>query len=101
MTINPINKHNPITREPKEEATNNASTKSKQLRVIVPPIKSVINACPGFAKKQLADYKLDILALCEPAFAGLKGVLLQSKPRKDGRSQNEHIAALQASLEDR
>lgn len=65
MTINPINKHNPATREPKEEATKNASTKSKQLRVIVPPIKSVINTSPGFAKKQLADYKLDILALCE------------------------------------
>lgn len=65
----PTKKHNPATYAPKEAVseatTQDASTKSKQLRVIVPPLKSVINESPGFSKKQLADHKLDILALCE------------------------------------
>ena len=33
-------------------------------KVVVPPMKSLIKKAPGFEKKKLADYKLDILALC-------------------------------------
>lgn len=40
-------------------------------------------------------YEGDITAVDAPSFAGLTGVLLQSKPGPDGRSQNPHIAALQ------
>lgn len=43
-------------------------------------------------------YEGHITATDAPAFAKLKGVLLQSKPGEDGRSQNEHIAALQEAL---
>ena len=32
--------------------------------VEVPPLKSLINPADGFQKKHLADYKLDVLALC-------------------------------------
>ena len=32
--------------------------------VIVPELKSLIKKAPGFAKKELATYKLDIMALC-------------------------------------
>ena len=33
--------------------------------IIVDGIKNLIPPCSGFAKKRLADYKLDLLALCE------------------------------------
>lgn len=33
--------------------------------VTVPNLKQLIQPCPGFAKKGLADYKLDAAALCE------------------------------------
>lgn len=36
----------------------------KNLIVEVPSIKSPIQASPGFAKKELSEYKLDILGLC-------------------------------------
>lgn len=42
-------------------------------------------------------YERDIAAADAPSFAGLRGVLLQSKPGPDGRSQNPHIAELQAT----
>lgn len=32
--------------------------------VVVDPLKSLIKPAPGFQKKELAEYKLDILALC-------------------------------------
>lgn len=32
--------------------------------VIIPPTKTLINTSPGFAKKGLSDYKLDLLGLC-------------------------------------
>ena len=37
-----------------------------KLKIVnVPSIKHPITASPGFAKKQLSDFKLDLLALCE------------------------------------
>ena len=33
-------------------------------KIVVPPMKSLIKKAPGFEKKKLAEYKLDILALC-------------------------------------
>ncbi len=33
--------------------------------VVVPRMKTLIKEAPGFAKKELATYKLDIIALCE------------------------------------
>lgn len=39
--------------------------KARKLRVVdVPSIKEPITKSPGFAKKELADYKLDLMALC-------------------------------------
>lgn len=40
-------------------------------------------------------YELDITQKDANRFKGLKGVLLQSKPGKDGKSHNPHIAILQ------
>ena len=37
----------------------------KKKIVVVPTVKNPIKASPGFAKKSLSEYKLDILALCE------------------------------------
>ena len=36
----------------------------KNVIVNVPAVKGPIRKSPGFAKKELADYKLDIVALC-------------------------------------
>ncbi len=36
----------------------------KTKTVVVPPLKSLIKNAPGFAKKELATYKLDLIALC-------------------------------------
>jgi DNA repair photolyase len=36
----------------------------KNLTVIVPPVATLIKASPGFEKKELAEFKLDALALC-------------------------------------
>ena len=40
-------------------------SKKNPTKVIVPTLKSLIKKAPGFAKKELATYKLDIIALCE------------------------------------
>ncbi len=40
-------------------------------------------------------YETDITANAAARLAGLEGVLLQSKPDSDGRSQNPHVAVLQ------
>ena len=37
----------------------------RNLKVIVPPVKGLIKKCPGFEKKELAEEKLDAVALCE------------------------------------
>lgn len=41
-------------------------------------------------------YEGDITERDAPSFRGLEGVLLQSKPRPDGKSANPHIAAVQS-----
>lgn len=53
----------------------------------------------GWASKlRYLLYEDGIVAQDAPRFAGLRGVLLQSKPAKDGRSANTHVAALQAPV---
>jgi DNA repair photolyase len=37
----------------------------KRKLVLIPNLKTLVVRCPGFAKKHLADYKLDVLGLCE------------------------------------
>jgi hypothetical protein len=36
----------------------------KEKVITVPPLKTLIKKAPGFAKKELATYKLDITAMC-------------------------------------
>jgi DNA repair photolyase len=36
-----------------------------KLKVIVAPLQGLIKKAPGFQKKELAEYKIDVLALCE------------------------------------
>jgi len=36
-----------------------------KLKVVVPALQGLIKKSPGFQKKQLAEYKVDLLALCE------------------------------------
>ncbi len=38
---------------------------SQRRLVIVPPTKTLVKESPGFKKKHLSDFKLDMLALCE------------------------------------
>ena len=93
-------------------------------KVEIPSIKNPIAPSPGFAKKLLADFKLDRVGLCEFGcryyssnhgnylpinrkrfaaltksdarhFRGMKGILLQSPSAADGKSKNPHIAAMQ------
>lgn len=37
----------------------------KSVVVEVPSIKNPIQPCPGFLKKELADFKLDVMGLCQ------------------------------------
>lgn len=82
----------------------------KTLNVVVPPLKNLIVPCPGFQKKKLADYKIDLLALCQyllhegriiaehvRGFGDLTGVLLQGNT-EDGRSRNPAFADAQQRL---
>jgi hypothetical protein len=50
--------------------------------VVVPAIAKPIAESPGFAKKQLSEFKLDILALCG---YGELGQLLTDQPPAPGR----------------
>jgi hypothetical protein len=47
------------------ECASNGRSPAKRKLVIVPSTSTLIKKCPGFAKKGLADYKIDLLALCE------------------------------------
>jgi hypothetical protein len=54
-----------LAQSEQQNTTKLKETKNMKNRlVVVPPIAKLIRLSPGFAKKELSDFKLDLLALC-------------------------------------